>query len=160
MERREPIREWFRDDDGDWRFPEGRRGEFVVLVVGLPLYAWVADVYVGLPAVVDYWPAVLLGACCGFSYTTRYRDRIVDRLPDWAPASQLLSLLVGGIGLDLLEIVQLADPFVTLLLTAGCTAMLISLIRLASPFHRGLEPPRRGVEPPTAVGEPRTGTDR
>ncbi|AGB32696.1 hypothetical protein C488_08607 [Natrinema pellirubrum DSM 15624] len=151
MARRERIREWFRDDDGDWQVPEGRRGEFVALLVGLPLYAWAADFYLGLPAIVHYWPAVLLGASCGFAYTTPYRDRVTDPLPDWAPASQLLSLLVGGIGLDLLEIVQLADPFVTLLLAAGCTVLSIYLVRLASPFHRGLEPPRRGVEPPTAV---------
>lgn len=158
MARRERLREWFRDDDGSRQFPEGRRGEFVALLVGLPLYAGYLHWKTGLPRPLEYWPAVILGACGGFCYAAYYRSVIADRVPDWADAGQLLSLLIGGAGLSVLRLVRLADPAICFLLAAGGTILLTYAVRLCSPLHPGLEPPRRGVEPPPATDTAETGT--
>ncbi|OLZ41584.1 hypothetical protein A6E15_11585 [Natrinema saccharevitans] len=152
MARRQRLREWFRDD-GSWQVPDGRRGEFVALLVGLPLYASIVHFDAGLPAPREYWPAVVLGACGGFWYVAYYREGLADQLPDWAGVEQVLSFVIGGVGLSLLRLIDLGNPTVCFLLTACGTVLSIYLVRLVSPFHRG-------VEPPTAVGESRIGTDR
>ncbi len=159
MARRERLRGWFRDDDGSWQFPDGRRGEFVALLVGLPLYTWFVRADAGIPAPREYWLAVVLGACGGFWYAAYYRERVADRLPNWADIGQLLSLVIGGFGLSILRLIDLGEPTVCFLLTAGGTVLSIYLVRLVSPFHSGLEPPRRGVEPPTAVDGSASGVD-
>ncbi|ELY70421.1 hypothetical protein [Natrinema versiforme] len=151
--------DWFRDDDGSWQLPEGRRGEFVALLVGFPFYVGYLHWDIGLPRPLEYWPAVLLGACCGLLYVTTYRDRIADRLPDWADAGQLLSLLLGG-GLGLLRLVHIAAPTLVFLLSACGTALLCYAVRLCSPVHPGLEPPPRGADPPPAVDGTDASVDR
>ncbi|WP_226481583.1 hypothetical protein [Natrinema amylolyticum] len=151
MARRGRLREWFRDDDGGWQFPEGRRGELVTLAIGLPLLVGFVHSETGLPRPVEYWPAVLLGAWSGFLYATYYRTAIVERVPDWVSVGQVISLLAGGFGLTVLEIVHLADPTVLFVLAAGGTILSIYVVRACSPLHPGLEPPRRGVEPPPPV---------
>lgn len=147
---RRPL-EWIRDEDGSWQFPEGRRGEFVTLAVGLPFVALFAHTDTGLAHPLEYWPAVIVGACCGFLYATSYRGAIVERVPDWVSVGQLLSLLAGGAGLTILRIVRIAEPAVLFVLAAGGTILLVYAVRLCSPLHDGLEPPRRGVDPPPAV---------
>lgn len=142
------MRHWFRDDDGSWRFPDGRRGEFVTLLVALPIYGVLVRIDTGLPRPIDHPWIVLLGACCGLLYATQYRDRIADRVPDWADGGQLLSLVLGGLGLNVLKLVHLADPIVLFVFAAGGTVLCIYAVRLCSPVHRGLEPPRRGADPP------------
>ncbi|MGQ3412128.1 hypothetical protein ACT4ML_07675 [Natrinema sp. LN54] len=158
------MRDWFRDDDGGWQIPDGRRGEFVALLVGLPLYIAYLRWDIGLPQPLEYWPVVLVGACCGLFYVTTYRDRIADRVPDytpdWADAGQLLSLLLGGAGLSLLRLVHIADPTLVFLLSACGTVLLCYAVRLCSPVHPGLEPPPRGAEPPPAVDGTDPGVDR
>ncbi|WP_176548100.1 hypothetical protein [Natrinema sp. CBA1119] len=152
-----PVFRWFRDDDGSWQFPEGRRGEFVTLALSLPALATFVHIDGGLPRPLEYWPAVILGVCSGFLYATSYREPIVERVPDLVSVGQVFSLLVGGFGLTLLRLIHVADPTVLFILAAGGTITLVYGVRLCSPFHPGLDPPRRGVEPPPAV-ESESGT--
>uniref|UniRef100_A0A7D6CTX1 Uncharacterized protein n=1 Tax=Natrinema zhouii TaxID=1710539 RepID=A0A7D6CTX1_9EURY len=142
---------WFRDDDGGWQFPEGRRGEFVTLALTLPCLAVFIHADTGLPRPTEYWPAMILGVGSGFLYATSYRDATVERVPDWASIGQVVSLLAGGFGLTLLRLVHVADSTVLFVLAAGGTIVVIYGVRLCSPFHPGLEPPRRGVESPPTV---------
>lgn len=151
---------WFRDDDGSWQFPEGRRSELVTLALTLPCLAVFVHADTGLPRPTEYWPAVILGVCSGFLYATSYREPIVERVPDWVSVGQVVSLLAGGFGLTLLRLVHIADPTVLFILAAGGTIVVIYGVRLCSPLHPGLEPPRRGVEPPPAVESgSKTGTE-
>ncbi len=152
------MRHWFRDDDGDWQFPDGRRGEFVALLVALPVYGGLVHVDTGLPRPIDHPWMVLLGACCGLLYATYYREAITGRVPDWADGGQLVSLLLGGFGLDILKLVHLADPVVLFGFIGGWTILCIYAVRLCSPVHRGLEPPRRGADTPPAIDTVETGT--
>jgi len=146
-----PVFRWFRDDDGSWQFPEGRRGEFVTLALTLPALAVFVHADTGLPRPTEYWPIVILGVCSGFLYVTSFREPILERVPDWVSVGQVISLLAGGLGLTLLRLVHVADPTVLFILAAGGTITLVYGVRLCSPFHPGLEPPRRGVEPPPVV---------
>lgn len=145
------VARWFRDDDGGWQFPEGRRGEFVTLALALPCLAAFVHIDTGLPRLTEYWLAVILGVGSGFLYVISYRDAIVERVPDWVSVGQVVSLLAGGFGLALLRLVHAADPTVLFILAAAGTIVVIYGVRLCSPFHPGLEPPRRGVESPPAV---------
>ncbi|MFC6768866.1 hypothetical protein [Natrinema soli] len=155
-----PVFRWFRDDDGSWQVPEGRRGEFVTLALTIPALAAFVHIDAGLPRPLEYWPAVILGVCSGFLYVTSYRESIIERVPDWVSVGQVFSLLAGGFGLTLLRLVHVADPTVLFILAAGGTIASVYGVRLCSPFHPGLEPPRRGVEPPPAVGSgPETGRE-
>jgi hypothetical protein len=151
MARRHRLLEWFRDEDGSWRSPEGRRGELVGLGICLPALAVFVHFDVGLPRIAENRPAAFLGVWCGFLYATYYRTALVERTPGWVSFGQVFSLLAGGFGLTVLEIVHIADPTVLFVLTAGGTVLLIYLVRLCSPLHPGLEPPRRGADPPTAL---------
>lgn len=152
MPRRSLLLEWFRDDDGSWQTPEGRRGELVGLVLCLPSLAVFVHFDVGLPPVAENRLVAILGVWCGFLYATYYRTALVERTPGWVSFGQVVSLLAGGFGLTVLEIVHIAEPTVLFVLTAGGTVLLIYLVRLCSPLHPGLEPPRRDADPP----QPRT----
>ncbi|WP_255682039.1 hypothetical protein [Natrinema sp. SYSU A 869] len=142
---------WFRDDDGGWQFPEGRRGELVTLALGLPFLAGFVHSEMGLPRPIEYWPTMLLSTWCGFLYATYYRTAVVERVPDWVSVGQVISLLAGGFGLTVLKIVHVADLTVLFVLATGGTILAIYVVRACSPLHPGLEPPRRGVKSPPAV---------
>lgn len=143
--------EWFRDEDGEWTAPEGRRGEFVALPIVLPVVAWTGLGGSGLPGIAPPWLSASLGVCCGYLYATRYRDVVVryvpDRLVDWS----LVSFLGGSLGGSVLELVPLTDGQVAFVLAACATVLGTYTLRLLSPVHRGLEPPRRGVESPASL---------
>ncbi|TYL40512.1 hypothetical protein CV102_02790 [Natronococcus pandeyae] len=126
--RRQTVRsplEWFHDDDG-WARPDGRNGEFLALLVGLPAFAWFASGDLGGLALGESWLAVSLGVCCGFAYAAYYRQR-------------------------LLEVVHLPTPTVLFVLAAATTVLGLYALRFVSPLHEGIEPPRRGAEPPAAI---------
>lgn len=141
--------ERFRDGDG-WTRPDGREGEFLALLVGLPTFAWFAFGDLGGVAPDENWLTLSLGVCCGFGYAVRYRQRLLEAVPDWLGGWTVVSLTTGGFGLSALEIVHLAAPTVLFVLAAGTTVLACYGLRLVSPLHEGMEPPRRGVEPPAA----------
>lgn len=142
---------WFRDADGEWTAPDGRRGELVALLVALPVFAWLVHATSGLPRPGDHWAALAVGLVCGFGYAATARDAIAERLPSLSGWS-VISAIAGSVGLSALERVAAADAVVAALLAAGATVAVVYLVRLVSPFHEGVRPPRRGVEPPSAVG--------
>lgn len=146
-----PIVSWVRDGDGGWTLPDGRRREFIGLAIGLPVFAWFVADDVGPLAPSQHWPVMVLGVCCGVYYAASVRSTVFELLPDGLSDMTVLSLLSGGAGLSLLEIVHLATPTVVFLVTAGVTILGIYVIRLVSPLHDGLQPSRRGVEPPPAI---------
>lgn len=140
--------EWFRDD-GEWTTPTGRRGELVALVVTLPVALWFVTGRDGFtwPQATTAWLAATVGLWCGYAYAVHYRERILERLPDediggWT----LFSLFSGGLGMSALELLPATGALVIALFATGVTIVAISLLRLASPLHDGLEPARRGVE--------------
>ncbi|MDF9745185.1 hypothetical protein [Natrinema salsiterrestre] len=61
MARRHRLLEWFRDEDGGWQSPEGRRGELVALGICLPALAVYVHFDAGLPRVAENRPAAILG---------------------------------------------------------------------------------------------------
>ncbi|THE63578.1 hypothetical protein D8Y22_17305 [Salinadaptatus halalkaliphilus] len=143
------VRKWFRED-GEWTLPDGRRGELIVLAIGLPVFIWFVHADGGLPSVGDIWIAGAIGTGAGYLYTGRYRERVVDTVPavnGWT----VVSLFAGGFGLSVLEVFYLADPAVAFLVAAGVTIAGIYAVRLVSPVHEGVQPPARGVEPPPAL---------
>ncbi|EMA39504.1 hypothetical protein [Halobiforma nitratireducens] len=156
--------EWFRED-GEWTTPDGRPAELLVLVVGIPVFAWLVSLRSGIAlpwsaptsgvtgtaAQFRPWGAAGLGLFAGFLYAVYYRDVIVSRLPEFSSWT-LLSLFGGGFGLSTLEVLPATSSVTAFLLTAGTTVLVIYLLWLASPLHDGLTPSRRGVEPPAAVG--------
>ena len=144
------LLEWFRDDDG-WTTPNGRRGELVALVLGLPIFCFAVTRQTGLPNAFESPGAVLLGTVCGFCYAVYWRQRLCALIPDGLRNFVLGSLLSGGLGLSLLEIVDLAVPTVLFVLAAIGTVLAIYLAWLLSPMQDGLQPPRRGVSPPQSV---------
>ena len=151
------VLEWFRDDDGDWTTPDGRRLEFVALAVGLPAFAWYVpgrlDLSVPSPWTGTWWLVAALGVCGGFCYAVFVRDAVVDAVPTDGSGWTVISLLGSSVGVSIFEHVPAAGAAVLFLLVAGAATLAIYLLRLLSPFHRGLEPARRGVEPPTAIEE-------
>ena len=144
------VLEWFRDEDG-WTTPKGRRGEFVALAVGFPVFLWFVTTGPGLPQFAEQWPVAILGAVCGFCYVVYYRERILARLSFDFSSWTLFSLLGSGFGLSVLESVPATNAIVTGLLALFGTIVAIYLLWLISPVHDGLQPPGRGVEPPSAV---------
>ncbi|AXR78827.1 hypothetical protein [Natrarchaeobaculum sulfurireducens] len=142
---------WVRDD-GEWTTPGGRRGEFLVLLVGLPVFAWFVHTGPGLPQITDHGFAAALGVGCGFWYTTAGRERIVASVPEGIGTWTVVSAFSGGIGLSVLEFVPATDALIAVLLVAGTTVVCIYVLRLVSPIHDGVQPPRRGAAPPPAVG--------
>lgn len=146
-----PIVSWFRDADGNWTLPESRRREFVGLAIGLPVFAWFVSPDTGPLAPSEHWLAVLVGVCCGFLYVTYVRSAVLEAIPEGLSGWTALSLLGGGFGLSLLQVVHLATPTVIFVLVAGAVILGIYVLRLVSPLHDGLQPPRRGVEPPSAL---------
>ncbi|NKE35633.1 hypothetical protein GWG54_07350 [Natronococcus sp. JC468] len=141
----------FRDEDGDWTTPSGRAGEFLALLVGLPLFAWFASSDLGGLALGDGWLALVVGVWAGFAYAAFFRERLLAAVPDWLGSWTLGSLITGGFGLSVLEVVHLAEPTVLVVLAAGATVLVVSMLRLVSPLHDGMEPQRRGVEPPASA---------
>ena len=141
----------FRDEDGDWTGPSGRAGEFLVLLVGLPIFAWFAAIDLGGLAPGESWPALAAGVWVGFAYAAFFRERLLEAVPDWLGGWTLGSLITGGFGLSVLEVVHLAEPTVLVVLAAGATVLAVSMLRLVSPLHDGMEPQRRGVEPPASA---------
>lgn len=146
--------EWFRDDEGGWSAPDGRRLEFVALVVGLPLVAWYVPgrFDVSLPQFwsLPWWFTVTLGVYCGFCYAV-VRDALVEAVPTDHSGWTVISILGSSIGFSIFEYVPAPGIVLPAFLIAGATIVGIYLLRLLSPFHDGLEPARRGVEPPTAL---------
>ncbi|WP_440769362.1 hypothetical protein [Natronorubrum sp. DTA28] len=142
--------EWFRDDDG-WTTPDGRRGELVALVIALPIFCFVVSLETGLPNPFESPGAVLLGAVCGFCYAVYWRRRLCALVPEGLRNFVLGSLLSGGLGLSLLEVVDLAAPTVLFVLAAIGAILAIYFAWLLSPIEEGLQPPRRGASPPQAV---------
>ena len=145
------ILEWFRDGDGGWTTPDGRRGELVELVVALPTFAFFATRETGVPWPTDYPLAVLLGVCCGFCYAVYWRERIRSLIPEQLRTFAVSFVLGGGAGLSLLRFVHLAAPTVAFVVAAGATIVAIYVAWLCSPLEDGLRPPRRGVEPPASL---------
>ncbi|ELY60184.1 hypothetical protein C491_02760 [Natronococcus amylolyticus DSM 10524] len=145
------LLEPFRDEDGDWTSPSGRAGEFLVLLVGLPIFAWFAAVDLGGLAVGDGWFALAVGVWAGFAYAAFFRERLLEAVPDDLGGWTLVSLFTGGFGLSILEVVHLGAPTALFVLAAGATVLAVSMLRLVSPLHDGMEPQRRGVEPPASV---------
>ncbi|WP_394741550.1 hypothetical protein [Natronococcus roseus] len=145
------LLEPFLDEDGDWTSPSGRAGEFLVLLVGLPLFAWFASADLGGLEPGDGWLALAVGVWVGFAYAAFFRERLLEAVPDWLGGWTLGSLITGGFGLSVLEVVHLAEPTVLFVLAAGTTVLVVSLLRLVSPLHEGMEPQRRGVEPPASA---------
>lgn len=145
---------WFRDDDGGWTVPEGRRGELLVLVVGLPLFAWLvpAQADLSLPArrTGAWWTAVSVGVCCGFCYAVLVREYVVAAVPN-TNAWTIISMLGSSAGLSVFEHVPAAGAVALGLAAAGATVVGIYTLWLLSPLHEGIEPARRGVEPPAAL---------
>ncbi|SDJ81579.1 hypothetical protein [Natronorubrum texcoconense] len=142
--------EWFRDDDG-WTTPDGRRGELAGLVIGLPIFLFVVTGETGLPDPFESPSAVLFGTLCGFCYAAYWRQRLCALIPERVRNFAMGSLLSGGLGLSLLEGVDLAVPTVLFVLAAIGTILAIYLAWLLSPIEDGLQPPRRGASPPQAV---------
>lgn len=145
-----PLR-WFRDEDGDWTTPEGRRGEFVVLLIGLPALAFFTHAGEGLPYPTENPLAVAVGVCCGLLYATDYLSPLVERLPDGVGKWTFVSVFGGGFGLSVLELIHLTAPTVLFIFAAGGTILTIYTFRGLSPVHDGFQPPKRGVEPPPAI---------
>ncbi|SFS76986.1 hypothetical protein [Halostagnicola kamekurae] len=143
--------EWFRDEDGDWTVFADRRGEFVVLLAGLPLVVWLLASEVGGLDPGWRWPAVPLGIVVGIAYTRRYRSLVIDALPEDSSTTILLTLFGSGFGLSTLETLHLAQPVLLFVLAAGTTVALVYALRLLSPLHDGCEPARRGVDPPGTI---------
>lgn len=143
--------EWFRDDDGDWTVPKGRRGEFVALLVGLPVVTWLLVSELGTLDPGWRWPVVPLGIVAGILYTRRYRSLVIDAIPDDLGTTLLLTLFGGGFGLSTLEALNLARPMLFFTLAAGLTVALVYALRLLSPLHDGCQPARRGVDPPKTL---------
>ncbi|MDG5759959.1 hypothetical protein QA600_11475 [Natronococcus sp. A-GB1] len=141
----------FRDEDGSWTSPSGREGEFLVLLVGLPIFAWFAAVDLGGLAPGESWPALAAGVWAGVAYAVFFRERLLEAVPDDFGGWTLVSLLTGGFGLSILEFVHLGEPTALFVLAAGTTVLAVSAIRLVSPLHEGMEPQRRGVEPPASA---------
>jgi hypothetical protein len=81
----------------------------------------------------------------------RYRQRLLGAVPDWVGAGTAVSLLTGGFGLSILQVVHVATPTVLFALAAGSTVLSISVLRLVSPMHEGMNPQRRGVDPPSSA---------
>ncbi len=75
------LLEWFRDDDG-WTTPDGRRGELVGLVLGLPIFCFAVTRQTGFPNPFESPGAVLLGTVCGFCYAVYWRQRLCAFVPD------------------------------------------------------------------------------
>ncbi|AGB36736.1 hypothetical protein [Natronococcus occultus] len=140
-----------RDEDGDWITPSGRVGEFLVLLVGLPLFAWFAAGDLGGLAPGESWLALAVGVWAGFAYAILFREWLLAAVPDELGGWTVVSLATGGFGLSVLEVVHLAAPTVLFVLAAGTTVLVVSLLRLVSPLHDGMEPQRRGVEPPASA---------
>ncbi len=147
---RTPL-EPFRDGDGNWASPSGRAGEFLVLLVGLPLFAWFASVDLGGFAAGNSWLALTVGVWVGVAYAVFFRERLLAAGPDDLGGWTVVSLATGGFGLSVLEAVHLGAPTALFVLAAGTTVLVVSLIRLVSPLHEGMEPQRRGVEPPASA---------
>jgi hypothetical protein len=147
---RNPL-EPFRDEDGNWTSPSGREGELLVLLVGLPMFAWFASVDLGGLALGESWLALALGVCAGSAYAVFFRERLLEAVPDDLGSWTLVSLFTGGFGLSVLEVVHLGAPTALFVLAAGTTVVAISAIRFVSPLHEGMEPQRRGVEPPASA---------
>ena len=149
------VLEWFRDDDGGWTTPDGRRLEFLALAVGVPLFARYAPGRVVPPLPRPWsgtwWFVATLGVCCGFCYAVVVRDAVVDAVPTDGSGWTVISILASSVGFSVFEYVPAAGAVVLCLIVGGATVLAIYLLRLLSPFHEGLEPARRGVEPPTAV---------
>lgn len=145
------LLEPFRDEDGDWTSPSGRAGEFLVLLVGLPIFAWFAAVDLGGLAPDKSWLALALGVWAGSAYAVFFREQLLEAVPDDLGGWTLVSLVTGGFGLSVLEVVHLGAPTALFVLAAGTTVLAVSAIRLVSPFHEGMDPQRRGVEPPASA---------
>ncbi|WP_246999326.1 hypothetical protein [Halosolutus gelatinilyticus] len=143
------ILEWFRDENGDWATPEGRRGEFVFLVALLVVFAVHAHFEVGLPAPDERPIVALFGVLCGFWYATYGRKHVVDYAPE--SAWTYVSTILGGFGFSLFKLVHVATPIVVFVVTAVGTVLLVYTVRVASPVHDGMEPPPRGAKPPSEV---------
>lgn len=143
--------EWFRDEDGDWTIHAGRRGEFVALLVGLPVVIWLFVSELGALDPGWRWPVIPLGIVAGIAYTRRYRSLVIDALPEDSSATILLTLFGSGFGLSTLETLHLARPVLLFALAAGTTVAVVYALRLLSPLHDGCEPARRGVDPPGTV---------
>ncbi|GAB3666031.1 hypothetical protein [Halopiger thermotolerans] len=145
---------WFRDDEGDWTVPEGRCGELLVLVVGLPLFAWLvpAQADLSLPArwTDAWWTAVSVGVCCGFCYAVITREYLVAAVPD-TNAWTIVSFLCSSVGFSVFRHVPAAGAVAVGLVAAGATIVGIYALWLLSPLHEGIGPARRGVEPPSAL---------
>lgn len=139
--------EWFRDDDG-WQFPDGRRGEFVGLVIVLPVAVWYVQRTVGSHSILEWPIALVAGVYCGFVYVAYVRDRV--RTHRSGKAGTVVSIGLAAFSIGSLDSIGLAEPAVVLLGSATVTVLVVYLIRLCSPVHDGLQPPRRGVEPPPA----------
>ncbi|WP_049925734.1 hypothetical protein [Halopiger goleimassiliensis] len=141
---------WFRDADGEWTIPSGRRGELLVLLIGLPAFAGFVSAESGLPTVGNRWPIVAAGVWCGFLYASRMRDRLAERFPN-VDVWTVVSVVVGGMGLSVLELLPTSGTTTIAILSTSGTVLAIYLLRAASPLHDGLAPPARGVEPPTDI---------
>lgn len=148
------LRAWFRDDDGGWTFPEGRRGELLVLVVGLPLLAWLVPVQADLTLpsrrTDAWWTAVSLGVCCGFCYAVILREHLVAAVPD-GNAWTIVSVLGSSVGVSAFNHLPAAGAVALGLAATGTTVVAIYVLWLLSPLHEGIEPAKRGVEPPAAL---------
>ncbi len=145
-----PLLEWFRDEDGDWTVPRGRKGEFVALAVGLPVLAWFLAAETGTLHPGWLWPVIPLGIVGGVLYTRRFRTRVLEAVPDDMSSWMLLTMFGGGFGLSTLEAFALARPVMFFALAAGLTILGVYTLRLLSPLHEECQPARRGVEPPRA----------
>ncbi|OVE85686.1 hypothetical protein [Natronolimnobius baerhuensis] len=143
------LLEWVCDEDGDWTTPTGRRGELVALVVTLPVALWFVTGRDGFawPQGNTAWLAATVGLWCGYAYAVHYREPIVEYLLEKDIGGlTLFTLFSGGLGISALEFLPATGALVVALLVAAVTIIVISLLRLVSPLHRGLEPARRGVE--------------
>ncbi|RKD97716.1 hypothetical protein [Halopiger aswanensis] len=150
------LRAWFRDDEGGWTFPDGRRGELLVLLAGLPLFAWLVPVQADLtlPArwTDAWWTAATLGVCCGFCYAVIAREYLVAVVPD-TNAWTVVSIVGSSVGVSAFRHVPAAGTVTVGLVAAaaGATIAVIYALWLLSPLTEGVRPARRGVEPPAAL---------
>ncbi|MDJ1430641.1 hypothetical protein [Halostagnicola sp. A-GB9-2] len=144
-----PLLEWFRDENGDWTVPRGRKGEFVALAVALPVLAYFVAPDPGALHPGWLWPVIPLGIASGLLYTRRYRRHVIDAIPEDTGSWVILTMLGGGFGLSTLEALGLARPAMFFALAAGLTILSVYTLRLLSPLHDDCEPARRGVEPPS-----------
>ncbi|NGM67595.1 hypothetical protein G6M89_00995 [Natronolimnobius sp. AArcel1] len=143
------LLEWVRDEEGEWTTPTGRRGELVALLVTLPVALWFVTGRDGFawPQATTAWLAAAAGLWCGYAYAVYYREPIVKSLLEKDIGGlTLFTLFSGGLGISALEFLPATGALVVALCMTGVTIIVISLLRLVSPFHRGLEPARRGVE--------------